>query len=130
MEAIQLHQGPPKSTIPFGDACKRLVEIFETMSIFKPEVAIIFELYEDEMNGVLTPVSSVGVKYGVKPTTMLRYLKQLEQRGWVVRSDYSSDRRIKFVRIAPMLRRQLDQVFNCGHTGIRSTSSTSYTPIS
>ena len=112
--------------MPFCAFCENLFRVFQKETIFKPDVAILIELYEDELNGRLTTVSNGGLRYDIKPTTTLRYLKELEEKGWVIRSKFSDDKRISFVRIAPELKKSLDQVVNIG----KFTSSASYTPAS
>lgn len=77
----------------------------------KPEVSLLIELYEAEKSGAVLSTSSLGLVSEIPPTTTIRYLRFLEERGWIVRSPDRLDRRVVHVRISPKLAEAFDKVF-------------------
>ena len=90
----------------------------------KPDASILIELYCAEKQGKALTVSTVGLTVGVPQATALRYLKLLEERGWITRSRHRSDQRVVYVRIAPMVYNAFDSIFD----NQAFTASASYTP--
>lgn len=81
----------------------RLASLVEIECCLKPEVAILMNLYEAEECGRLLSASSVGLSAGIPPSSAIRYLRYLEERGWVIRKPHPTDKRVHEVRISPGL---------------------------
>lgn len=89
-------------------------QIFDHSSILKPDVALLMELYEAEKSGQLLTASCMGLDAGIPTTTTIRCVRNLEGRGWIMRSGNKADRRIQYVRISPSVMSDIDSVLD-GH---------------
>jgi DNA-binding transcriptional ArsR family regulator len=75
--------------------------IFSGTRIFaEPAWDILLDLTIAEHRGVRLPTSSVCLGSGVPPTTILRWLAVLEEKGFVFRENDIVDGRRSFVRLA------------------------------
>lgn len=77
----------------------------------KPEVSILLELYQAEKSGHKLTVTMLGLLDAIAPTTTLRYLALLEERGAIVRFPHEYDGRATYVRISSAAKAALDLAF-------------------
>lgn len=111
-EKQQLSNQSGRNCDDFFFICRSLRKALDQSAIFRPELAILLELYDAELQGEVLNVSSVGLRFGVPMATMLRHLQEMEENGMVLRSEHQTDRRVILVRIAPSQFMKLDKVFN------------------
>ena len=78
-------------------------------SCLKPEVALMLELYEAERAGRAMTVSVMGLIDGIAPTTTLRHLDALHNKGAIRRVAHESDNRITYVEMTDTARAAIDQ---------------------
>lgn len=88
-----------------------LAATMDQVCCLKPEVALLIELYEAEGEGRHLSASSLGLTSGIAPTTTIRYVRYLEQQGWITRVPHEHDQRIVYVRLQPAMSAKLDKVF-------------------
>lgn len=69
--------------------------------LFDPAWAMLLDLFCATLHGKRLSVSAVLIGSGVPDTTALRYLRVLEERGYVVRVADETDKRRSFVKISP-----------------------------
>ena len=77
-----------------------------------PAWDILLELYEAELRHYRLQISSLCIGAAVPPTTALRWIKSLEQRGMLVRTDDPNDRRRVFAVLSDYARKQMDELFS------------------
>lgn len=68
---------------------------------FDPSWSILLDLYQRELEGRRVMVSDACAASGVPPTTGLRWLRLLEKRDFIVRTQDPTDRRRVFVALTP-----------------------------
>ena len=86
--------------------------IFDDATLFgEPAWDILLDLMSAEMTETRLSVSSACIGANVPPTTALRWLAILEERGLVTRENDASDRRRAFVRITPEGVRKMKSYF-------------------
>lgn len=88
-----------------------LAGIIDQICSLKPEMALLLELYEAEGKGKRLNASSLGLISGIAPTTTIRYVRFLEQQGWITRVPHETDNRVVFIRLRPALVALLDNLF-------------------
>lgn len=88
-----------------------LAAIIDQVCCLKPEMALLIELYEAEGEGRHLSASSLGLISGIAPTTTIRYVRYLEQQGWITRVAHEYDQRIVYIRLRPTMTAKLDEVF-------------------
>jgi DNA-binding MarR family transcriptional regulator len=88
-----------------------LAAIMGQVCSLKPEMALLIELYEAEGEGKRLSASSLGLISGIPSTTTIRYVRYLEQQGWITRVPHEFDQRVVYIRLQPALVAQLDKVF-------------------
>lgn len=112
MQNLQL--GSPESTKAYR-SFKRvngaLAAIVGQMCSIKPELSLLIELYDAEAEGKRLSVSSLGLISGIPPTTTLRYLRFMEECGWIDRIPHEFDHRVIHIRLRPTLVAQVSNVF-------------------
>ena len=99
-----------ESTSRFFATSDALSALFDGRSVFQTNMAILFELYRAERAGRLLTVSGIGLEFAIPQATMLRHLRDLTDRGLVMRSPHAKDRRISYVRLTPGTLRRLETV--------------------
>lgn len=77
----------------------------------KPEVSLAIELYEAERSGYMLSASTVGLESGIPQSSTIRYIRYMEENGWVTRTPHEFDRRVSFLRLCPMTFQSLERVF-------------------
>lgn len=87
-------------------------KFFGTGLFGEPSWDMLLELYLIELSGKRESVSGLCLASGVPPTTALRHLNNLVDRGWMVRDDDPHDRRRVMVSLSAKGRSTLDQFFN------------------
>lgn len=80
------------------------------ITMLKPEVAILLELYEAEHSAIPIKASVIGLASGIPQTTSIRYLRHLEECGMVFRYPHLTDQRVTYVRLAPQLVAKFDRI--------------------
>ena len=80
-------------------------------SCLKPEVALMLELYEAERAGRAMTVSVMGLVDRIAPTTTLRYLEALQNKGAIRRVAHENDNRITYVELTESAKASIDSVF-------------------
>lgn len=80
------------------------LKFFDHDLFFDPAWAMLLDLYRSELLGKSLCVSSLCLGSGVPGTTALRYLRILEDRGYVERIPDELDKRRSFVRLATRTR--------------------------
>ena len=88
-----------------------LADIFGLNTCLKPEVALMLELYEAGQKGRTLTVSVLGLSGGIAPTTTLRYLEALQNKGAVRRVAHESDNRMTYVELTECARAAMDAAF-------------------
>lgn len=83
-------------------------------SCLKPEVALMLELYEAEREGRAMTVSVMGLINRIAPTTTLRYLEALQNKGAIRRVAHETDNRITYVELTESARAAIDQAMGVG----------------
>lgn len=99
---------------PFQEFRKFDTEIahhFSLGSTLKHDIALLMELYDAERAGKSLTISMLGLMSEIPQSTMLRYLKLLEDGKLVQRIPHPSDQRMSFIRLAPEARLAFDRVF-------------------
>ncbi len=84
---------------------------FECDLFFDPAWSMLIDLYRAELKGQRLSVTSVCIGSGVAGTTALRYVRALENRGYVSRMPDPDDKRRAFIQLTAMARRKLDDYF-------------------
>lgn len=77
----------------------------------KPEVSLLIELYEAERQKLRVKASVLGLASGIPQTTSIRWLRHLEEQGWIIRTPHETDLRVTHVKLAPGMFEQLDSIF-------------------
>jgi predicted transcriptional regulator len=85
---------------------------FEGDLFFDPAWSILIDLFRAELKGQSLSVTSVCIGSGVAVTTALRYLSELENRGYVGRTPDPQDKRRAFVHLTPSARQKLEAYFD------------------
>lgn len=80
------------------------LKFFDTDLFFDPSWEIILDLCQSEMMGKRLSVTSLCLGSGVPSTTALRYLRILEDRGYIVRVPDELDKRRSFVTLTDRAR--------------------------
>jgi DNA-binding MarR family transcriptional regulator len=85
-------------------------QLFGDDIFFDPSWSILLDLYQRELEGRRVMVSDACAASGVPATTGLRWLKMLEKRGYVVRTQDPTDRRRVFVALTPEASERMSKV--------------------
>lgn len=72
---------------------------------------ILLLLYVTDSRALLS-VSSINEDVGAPMTTVLRYLRHLDDTGFVVRENHPTDRRIVYISLSPDGKCALDRFFD------------------
>lgn len=83
---------------------KARLKFFDSDLFFDPTWAILLDLYQSEMLGKQLSVTSICLGSGVPSTTALRYLRILEERGYIARVSDELDKRRSFVTLTDRAR--------------------------
>ena len=83
---------------------KARLKFFDSDLFFDPTWAILLDLYQSEMLGKQVSVTSICLGSGVPSTTALRYLRILEERGYIARVSDEQDKRRSFVTLTDRAR--------------------------
>lgn len=97
-------QGVLASVNSMMAARKARLKYFDNDLFFDPTWAMLLDLYRSELVGKPLCVSSLCLGSGVPSTTALRYLRILEERGYVERASDEFDRRRSFIRLSSRAR--------------------------
>ncbi len=73
---------------------------------------VVYQIYESELNGDTLYVSNIGDLTGMPQTTVIRYLNKLSDNDLVWRIRHCNDKRMIKVRLSPMFKNQLDELFS------------------
>jgi DNA-binding MarR family transcriptional regulator len=84
---------------------------FDAELFADPAWDILLELYATELRGCRISVSSLCIGAGVPATTALRWIRLLEGRGLVVRTDDPTDGRRVFVALSDEASNNMDSLF-------------------
>lgn len=99
------HHGLTDDRLTTARAWKRANEVVTSVfdrSLFgNPAFDIMLELYIAQAELRLARVKSVSIASGAPPTTALRYLTTLIERGWVRRLGDPADRRVAILQLTP-----------------------------
>lgn len=85
--------------------------IFGASLFGEPAWDILLDLYVSEANGREECVSNACLASRVPPTTALRWLRGLEEQGWISRRADDADRRRTLVKLTPKARDAMDRFF-------------------
>lgn len=77
-----------------------------------PMWAVIFQIYQSEIEGRILYISNVGDLAQIPQTTALRSLEILTRKDLVWRVPNKSDKRMVKVCLSPQLKKQLDELFH------------------
>ena len=80
-------------------ARKLRLKYFDHDLFFDPAWAILIDLYQSHQRGQRLSVSAVCCGSGVPETTALRYVRVLEQRGYIERLSDETDKRRTLLRL-------------------------------
>jgi DNA-binding MarR family transcriptional regulator len=75
----------------------------------EPMWDILLDLYVSKLNGRSISITSACIASGVAPTTALRYIKVMEERGLVRRQEDSADKRRSWISISETAFRSMTQ---------------------
>ena len=92
-------------------ARRRRESIFGAELFRDPAWDILLELYASELEHVRTSVTDVCNASGAPATTMLRWIRRLENEGWVVRAHDSMDKRRMFLELSRRGSSFMDEYF-------------------
>lgn len=99
----QLSQARMLSIIEAVIASRRQrLKFFETELFFDPSWSMLLDLFRAELREQPISVSSVCYGSGVPETTALRYIKFMEDAGYVTRRPDPTDKRRVFLRLTPV----------------------------
>ncbi len=85
-------------------ARKARLKFFDADLFFDPTWAMLLDLYRSDIKGTTLSVSSLCIGSGVPSTTALRYIRTLEERGYVQRAADQLDKRRIFVTMTDKAR--------------------------
>ena len=80
---------------------RRRDSFFNSELFADPAWDILLELYAADLGQVRITITSLCIAAAVPPTTALRWIKQLENEGIILRRDDPVDGRRKFVMLSP-----------------------------
>ncbi|MFM7335487.1 MAG: MarR family transcriptional regulator [Tabrizicola sp.] len=115
-----------------GDGCELLIvetmisvrslrdRYFENDLFFDPAWSILIDLFRAELKGERVSVTSACIGSGVADTTALRYIRALEDRGYVHRTPDPDDKRRVFLRLTGHAIDKLNAYFGIVHKQIRA----------
>lgn len=83
---------------------KARLKFFDNDLFFDPSWEIMLDLYQSELLGKQVSVTSLCLASGVPSTTALRYLRILEERGYLTRVPDELDKRRSFVKLTDRAR--------------------------
>lgn len=86
---------------------RRRERYFPTDFFGEPAWDMLLDLYSRNGTGEPVSVSSACIAASVPPTTALRWLRLLEDRGFVQRSQHSNDSRVTLISLTEFGQRQL-----------------------
>lgn len=96
----------PANTLQMVEALirsrRQRLEFFEKDLFFDPAWSIMLDLFRAELKEQRISVSSVCYGSGVPETTALRYVRTLEERGYIDRVQDTSDKRRVFLKLTPV----------------------------
>jgi DNA-binding MarR family transcriptional regulator len=87
-------------------------QLFGEDIFFDPSWSILLDLYQRELEGRRVMVSDACAASGVPSTTGLRWLRVLEKRNFVVRTQDPTDRRRVFVALTPVASKKMAEIAN------------------
>jgi DNA-binding MarR family transcriptional regulator len=109
---------PPVGDPATADRVRRILKarrardgLFDGDLFADPAWDILLELYEAELSNRRLSISSLCIGAAVPPTTALRWIKSLEQRGLLVRRDDLHDRRRVFAHLSDAGLKRMDELF-------------------
>ncbi|WP_181443404.1 winged helix DNA-binding protein [Porphyrobacter sp. YT40] len=85
-------------------ARKARLKFFDDDLFFDPTWAMLLDLYRSDLKGTTLSVSSLCIGSGVPSTTALRYIRTLEERGYIRRAADELDKRRIFVMMTDKAR--------------------------
>ena len=77
----------------------------------KPEISLLLEIYEAERQKLHIKASVIGLASGIPQTTSIRWLRHLEEQGWITRTRHETDQRVTYLHLSPWIFEQLDSIF-------------------
>ena len=86
--------------------------------LFDPAWSMLIDLYRAALLGKPLSVTAVMIGSGVPDTTALRYLRILEERGYVERFPDKNDRRRIYVRLSPQKFTAMADYFTSTHAAL------------
>ncbi|WP_158094340.1 winged helix DNA-binding protein [Erythrobacter donghaensis] len=86
--------------------------------LFDPAWSMLIDLYRAALLGKSLSVTAVMIGSGVPDTTALRYLRILEERGYVERFPDKNDRRRIHVRLSPQKFMEMADYFRSTHAAL------------
>lgn len=78
---------------------------------FRPEVSLLIELYMAQKQNQRIKASVLGLASGIPQTTSIRWLRYLEEQGWITRTRHETDQRVTYLHLAPWVFEELDGIF-------------------
>lgn len=91
----------------------------------EPAWDMLLDLYASECNGRGECVSNLCLASNVPQTTALRWIRTMEQQGWIIRHPDVTDRRRTFVRLTTRARTAMDSFFSQPELQTFASSDTS-----
>ena len=99
-EAVSHHRPDVAFVEKLLAARKRCHSLLDSDLLFDPAWWMLVDLYCAELKGKKLSVTAVTIGSGVPDTTALRYLRVLEERGYIQRVPDENDKRRLFVTIS------------------------------
>lgn len=93
------------------EARSRRKRIFESELFGEPTWDMLLDLYVADADEVGMPVTSLCIASNVPPSTALRWIRILEDRGHIVRQPSSSDKRVTLLKLSRSAKANLDSYF-------------------
>lgn len=104
----------PGSFDPFLKINDAIANVVSLPTAFRPEVALVLELWEAEKQGKPLTVSMLGLISGIPQSTTLRYLNLLENQGIVSRIAHPSDQRVTYMQLDQEVSAALSRAMGVG----------------
>lgn len=113
-EVQQIPERYDRDCDQFFSYCRSLRKSLGLSAILRPEIAILLELYDAELQGERLGISSLGLRFDIPLTTVLRHVTEMEKQGWVERGSHLQDKRVTLVRISSAMFGKLNHAFERG----------------
>ena len=86
--------------------------VFNDTLFADPAWDMLLDIYASHLEGRIEAVSSICIASGVPSTTAIRWIKLLEQQGWICRSPDPSDGRRCFLALTGKAEAAMERFFS------------------